>query len=44
MDITLKRIALFNKDNGFKETVEIIDLQDPTGTKVIIPLALVESF
>ena len=44
MDITLKRIALFNKDNGFKEAVEIIDLQNPTGTKVIIPLALVESF
>ena len=44
MGITLKRIDLFNKENGVQDKVEIIDLQDPTGTKVIIPLALVESY
>jgi sensor histidine kinase YesM len=44
MEITLKRIGLFNKENKLYDPVEIIDLQDPTGTKVIIPLALVESY
>ena len=44
MEITLKRIELFNKENKVFDAVEIIDLKDPTGTKVIIPLALVESF
>lgn len=44
MEITLKRISLFNQENGVKETVTITDLQDPTGTKVTIPLAFVESF
>ena len=44
MEITLKRIELFNKENQMPDSVEIIDLHGPTGTKVIIPLALVESF
>jgi ligand-binding sensor domain-containing protein len=44
MEITLKRIDLFNRENGLIDAVKIIDLKDPTGTKVIIPLALVESF
>lgn len=44
MEITLKRIDLFNKENKLFDAVEIIDLEDPTGTKVVIPLALVESF
>lgn len=44
MEITLKRIDLFNKENNLSDAVEIIDLQNPAGTKVVIPLALVESF
>src|SRR5690606_15270892 len=41
--ITLKRIELFNKEQGFKGGTEIVDLHDaqgkPFGTKVIIRLA-----
>ena len=44
MEITLKRIDLFNKENNLSDAVQIIDLQNPAGTKVVIPLALVESF
>jgi two-component sensor histidine kinase len=48
MEITMKRIELFNKDNGLTETVRIVDLKDqedkPAGTRVEIPLAFIESF
>jgi len=44
MEITLKRIELFNKENNITDKVEIIDLQEPTGTKIIIPLALLETY
>lgn len=43
IDITLKRIELFNREHGKKECVQITDL--PTGgTKVSIPVAWEESF
>jgi ligand-binding sensor domain-containing protein len=48
IEITLKRIELFNKEHNFPETVRIIDLQDDSGnalgTKVEIPIAWEESF
>jgi sensor histidine kinase YesM len=48
LDITLKRIELFNKENGFNGGTEVIDLKDnngnPAGTKVIIRLVYVERF
>jgi ligand-binding sensor domain-containing protein len=48
MDITLKRIELFNKENAFEETVIIKDLTDTqgnaAGTSVEILLAYVEGF
>lgn len=48
MEITLKRIELFNKDNGVDETVKIVDLLNsdgsPAGTRVEIPLAYADSF
>ncbi|MBK7882698.1 MAG: histidine kinase [Chitinophagaceae bacterium] len=44
MEITLKRIGLFNKENDLKEDVQILDLENPTGTQVIITLAFRESY
>jgi hypothetical protein len=48
MEITLKRIELFNKDHGVKQDVRITDLHTPdgvaAGTRVDILLAYVESF
>lgn len=48
MEITLKRIELFNKENGVKQDVYITDLYTPdgmpAGTRVDILLAYVESF
>lgn len=44
MEITLKRIDLFNKENNLQESVKIIDLENPTGTQVIISLAFSESY
>jgi hypothetical protein len=48
IDITLKRIELFNKEYEFNGTVQIIDLKTPAGTaagtRVEIPVALEESF
>jgi ligand-binding sensor domain-containing protein len=48
MEITLKRIELFNKDHGVKHDVRITDLYtpggQPAGTRVDILLAYVESF
>lgn len=48
IDITLKRIELFNKQYEFDGTVRIIDLQTadgkPAGTRIEIPVALDESF
>ena len=48
MEITMKRIELFNRENGVMVGVHIIDLTAPTGepagTRVEIPLALVETF
>lgn len=48
IDITLKRIELFNKEHGFDGSVRIIDLENTNGhaagTRVEIPVALEESF
>ncbi|MBC7933790.1 MAG: histidine kinase [Rhizobacter sp.] len=48
IDITMKRIELFNKDHNFSSAVKIIDLKNPegtaAGTRVEIRMALVESF
>ncbi|RYY48244.1 MAG: hypothetical protein EOO06_10675 [Chitinophagaceae bacterium] len=48
IDITLKRIALFNKEHAFAEEVTITDKVNvdgsPAGTSVAIPIALEESF
>ncbi len=48
MEITMKRIELFNKENGVLNEVQITDLQDSTGevtgTRVEIRLAFVETF
>jgi ligand-binding sensor domain-containing protein len=48
MEITLKRIELFNKENGVNDPVEIIDRYtadgEPAGTTVEIKLACVETF
>ncbi len=48
IDITLKRIELFNNEHGFESRVNIIDLKNeaglPAGTRVEIRLALEESF
>lgn len=48
MEITLKRIELFNKENGLREQVAIQDLYNeegkPAGTSVAIPLAYSETF
>lgn len=48
MEITLKRIELFNKDHGVKQNVSITDLYtadgSSAGTRVDILLAYVESF
>jgi sensor histidine kinase YesM len=43
IEITLKRIELFNKDHGKEATVLISDLPSG-GTKVVIPVAWEESF
>lgn len=48
MEITLKRIELFNKEHRVQLPVEIVDLTnekgEPAGTKVIIRLPIVDSF
>jgi ligand-binding sensor domain-containing protein len=44
MEITLKRIGLFNKEYNLEEDVQINDLENPTGTQVIITLAYSESY
>jgi ligand-binding sensor domain-containing protein len=47
MDITMKRIELFNREYRFTDNVIITDLQSDgfaSGTRVQIPLALVEGF
>lgn len=48
MEITLKRIELFNKEQGVQENVSIIDLFDEqgnsSGTKVEILLAHIDTF
>lgn len=48
MEITLKRIALFNKEYGLEKEIRIIDLTDAdgnaTGTRFEVPLAYVEAF
>jgi hypothetical protein len=48
LDITIKRIELFNEASGLKEGVHITDLEDAEGnslgTRVDIPLALVDRF
>ncbi len=44
MEITLKRIELFNRQNAINDKVEVIDLDSPTGTMVKISLALQESY
>ncbi|HEU4471806.1 MAG TPA: histidine kinase, partial [Flavisolibacter sp.] len=48
IDITLKRIELFNRESGFNASVVITDLYDadgnPSGTRVEIPIAWQESF
>lgn len=48
IDITLKRIELFNKEHGFNSSVQITDLKNTegkaAGTRVEIPVALEESF
>jgi hypothetical protein len=48
MEITLKRIELFNKEHGVNENVIITDLVAPdgsaAGTRVEIPLAYLNSF
>jgi LytS/YehU family sensor histidine kinase len=48
MEITLKRIELFNKENGLLKQVKITDLYKedgrPAGTSVAIPLAYSETF
>jgi len=48
IDITMKRIELFNKEHGFDSTVKITDLKNeagnPLGTRVEIRMALEESF
>jgi hypothetical protein len=48
MEITLKRIELFNKDHGVKQDVRVTDLYatdgQAAGTRVDILLAYVESF
>ena len=42
IEITLKRILLFNKEHGKEASVEIIDLAQ--GTRVVIPVSWEESF
>ncbi|RYY70703.1 MAG: hypothetical protein EOO13_05705 [Chitinophagaceae bacterium] len=48
IDITLKRIELFNKEHSFEGRVAITDKLNPdgspAGTKIEIPIALEESF
>lgn len=48
MEITLKRIALFNKEHNLALPINILDLQngngEPSGTRIEIPLAYTESF
>ncbi|MBK9727805.1 MAG: histidine kinase [Saprospiraceae bacterium] len=48
LDITLKRIELFNQENGYNESVKIIDLVStegiPLGTRIEMPIALCFSF
>ena len=48
LDITLKRIELFNQENGYNESVKIIDLVSkegiPSGTRIEMPIALCFSF
>jgi hypothetical protein len=47
MAITAKRIELFNRENGVNAAVAIEDLKangEAAGTRVLIPLALVEGF
>jgi len=48
MEITVKRIELFNKENNMNLPLKIIDLKnekdEPCGTRVEIELAVVESF
>ncbi|HSK12462.1 MAG TPA: histidine kinase, partial [Phnomibacter sp.] len=48
LEITIKRIELFNNGHGLKQHVSIDDLVDGdgrhSGTKVTIPLAIVERF
>ena len=48
IEITLKRIELFNKEHGFNGVVNFIDLKDingnALGTKVEIPVAWEESY
>lgn len=48
MGITMKRIELFNREEGVEAQVRIEDLTDEAGkargTRVVIPLAMVEGF
>ena len=44
MEITLKRIDLFNKEHHCNDGVEITDLENPTGTLVKIVFAYSESY
>ncbi|MBC7901903.1 MAG: histidine kinase [Gemmatimonadaceae bacterium] len=48
IEITLKRIELFNKEYGIGETVTVKDLSDtggnPAGTEIVIRLAYQEAF
>ncbi|HEY1167217.1 MAG TPA: histidine kinase [Chitinophaga sp.] len=48
MEITIKRITLFNKENGLSADIRIIDLENENGqaagTRVEIPLAYTECF
>ncbi|WP_298741513.1 sensor histidine kinase [uncultured Chitinophaga sp.] len=48
MEITIKRISLFNKENGLSAAIRITDLENEngqaSGTRVEIPLAYTECF
>jgi hypothetical protein len=44
MEITMKRIELFNREHGIEEKVAVFDLENGSGTRVEIPLAFLESF
>jgi len=48
MEITIKRIELFNKENGLSAPIRITDMENEngqaTGTRVEIPLAYIECF